>query len=203
MSTDAIAQSARRAQASSGSVRAVLFEARRPNSASVDPIFPGANGVIRDIRGHRALILSAHCVSRRGRGDPCYSAGMLGVRTLAGIGLVALAAACGGTSPQPAQQAPAAARPATPSAQPPAVPPPIAQAPAPASVPPIPFEGAARPPEIIRAVYTFAADHPEVLSKVPCFCGCQRMGHRDNDDCFVGARNQAGQVTVWEPHGAT
>ena len=83
--------------------------------------------------------------------------------------------------------------------------PPVAAAPAmtPSGVPPIPFEGAARPAEIVRAVYTFAADHPEILSRVPCFCGCQRMGHRDNDDCFVSSRNQAGLVAAWEPHGAT
>jgi hypothetical protein len=55
--------------------------------------------------------------------------------------------------------------------------------------------------EIVRAVYTFAADHPEVLSKVPCFCGCESRGHRHNDDCFVTARDASGRVTAWEPHG--
>src|SRR4051812_22452377 len=44
-----------------------------------------------------------------------------------------------------------------------------------------------RAPEVIRAAYQFAADHPEVLSYVPCFCGCQRNGHRGNEDCFVRA----------------
>jgi len=59
-----------------------------------------------------------------------------------------------------------------------------------------------RPPEVIRAVYTFAARHPEVLHYVPCFCGCQNSGHNDNDDCFIKSRDASGRPT-WEPHGMT
>jgi hypothetical protein len=55
--------------------------------------------------------------------------------------------------------------------------------------------------EIVRTVYTFAAKHPEVLSKVPCFCGCENRGHRHNDDCFVASRDARGVPTAWEPHG--
>jgi Protein of unknown function with PCYCGC motif len=71
------------------------------------------------------------------------------------------------------------------------------------NLPPIPFQAYAppRPPEVVRAVYKFAAEHPEILSYVPCFCGCEREGHRGNDDCFVKARNAQGDVTEWEPHG--
>ena len=41
-----------------------------------------------------------------------------------------------------------------------------------------------------------AAKHPEVLSKVPCFCGCENRGHRHNDDCFVAARDARGRDGV-------
>src|SRR5262245_24519708 len=41
-----------------------------------------------------------------------------------------------------------------------------------------------RPAETARMAYEFAARHPEVLKYVPCFCGCERGGHRGNDDCF-------------------
>ena len=57
-----------------------------------------------------------------------------------------------------------------------------------------------RPMEVIRAVYAFAANHPEVLSRVPCFCGCENFGHGDNHDCFVADRDAEGRVT-WESHG--
>jgi len=71
------------------------------------------------------------------------------------------------------------------------------------TLPPLPFQAYAppRPMETVRAVYQFAAEHPEILSYVPCFCGCERGGHRGNDDCFVKARNAQGDVTEWEPHG--
>jgi hypothetical protein len=59
----------------------------------------------------------------------------------------------------------------------------------------------ARPPEVVKAAYKFAAEHPEVLSYVPCFCGCERMGHRGNEDCFVKARDVNGDVVAWEDHG--
>lgn len=73
------------------------------------------------------------------------------------------------------------------------------------SLPPLPFDSGppARPVEVVRAVYKFAAEHPEVLGYVPCYCGCEREGHRGNDDCFVAARNTAGDVTEWDPHGVT
>jgi len=73
------------------------------------------------------------------------------------------------------------------------------------NLPPLPFDPAppARPAEVVRAAYRFAAEHPEVLSYVPCYCGCERSGHRGNEDCFVTARNAKGDVTEWEPHGMT
>ena len=72
-----------------------------------------------------------------------------------------------------------------------------------AHLPPIPFQAYAppRPPEVVRAAYLFAAEHPEILSYVPCFCGCERGGHKGNEDCFVARRDAAGDVVEWEPHG--
>jgi hypothetical protein len=72
-----------------------------------------------------------------------------------------------------------------------------------ANLPPLPTQPYAppRPPDVVRAAYLFAAEHPEILSYVPCFCGCERGGHRGNEDCFVQARDEKGDVTAWEPHG--
>ena len=71
------------------------------------------------------------------------------------------------------------------------------------NLPPLPLQAypPPRPMETVKAVYKFAAEHPEVLSYVPCFCGCERGGHKGNDDCFVKSRNAQGDVTEWEPHG--
>ncbi len=69
-------------------------------------------------------------------------------------------------------------------------------------IPSVPYPPA-RPLPIVKDVFDFAAQHPEVLSYVPCFCGCERSGHKHNDDCFVASRDGKGNVTGWEMHGYT
>src|SRR4029453_9858687 len=71
-----------------------------------------------------------------------------------------------------------------------------------ASLPPLPTQPYAppRPPDVVRAAYLFAAEHPEILSYVPCFCGCERGGHSGNHDCFVAARDAKGDGTPGDPH---
>ena len=121
---------------------------------------------------------------------------------------------------EPAAKANAAApvtTPPAPSVDPPAASPPVPPIPPPAppptpsasrstadALPPIPIDYGSPPPrplEVVRAVHEFAAAHPEVLSYVPCFCGCERGGHRSNADCFIAARDARGRVTEWDPHG--
>lgn len=72
-----------------------------------------------------------------------------------------------------------------------------------ADLPPIPFRGYTPPrsPEVITAAYRFAAEHPEILSYVPCFCGCENAGHSGNADCFVKSRAVNGDVIEWDEHG--
>jgi Protein of unknown function with PCYCGC motif len=72
-----------------------------------------------------------------------------------------------------------------------------------ANLPPLPTQSFAppRPMNVVRDAYLFAAEHPEILSYVPCFCGCERGGHKGNHDCFVSQRDEKGDVTAWEPHG--
>jgi hypothetical protein len=128
-------------------------------------------------------------------------------------GLLLISAAC--TSQPPPADAPREAAP--PAPQPPAPPAPDpdrTEAPPRASdalasparydgpLPPLPFPGyeAPRPPEMVRAVYEFAARRPDVLQYVPCFCGCERSGHVGNDDCFVKSRDASGRPE-WDVHG--
>jgi hypothetical protein len=69
-------------------------------------------------------------------------------------------------------------------------------------LPPLPTVqfASARPAPITRAAYEFAARHPEVLRHIPCFCGCERNGHGNNEDCFIARRNADGSPE-WSPHG--
>ena len=59
----------------------------------------------------------------------------------------------------------------------------------------------ARPMDVLKDAHMFTADHPEVASYVPCYCGCAGAGHKNNADCFVKGRDPEGRVTEWEPHG--
>ncbi len=71
------------------------------------------------------------------------------------------------------------------------------------TTPPLPSVGFApvRPMDVTRATYDFAAQHPEILSYVPCYCGCGTQGHKANDSCFVARRDAKGNVLEWDTHG--
>jgi len=58
-----------------------------------------------------------------------------------------------------------------------------------------------RPREVIESTYKYAAEHPEVLRYIPCFCGCDKTGHKSSEDCFVKSRAKNGNVTEWNEHG--
>jgi hypothetical protein len=106
--------------------------------------------------------------------------------------LTAVAACSRQPAPQPQQADAPAAVPARGVAEPPTA--------GYLPLPQVPFPPA-RPMDVVETVFHFAADHPEVLSRIPCFCGCESRGHKHNDDCFVAARDERGRVTAWEPHG--
>ena len=147
---------------------------------------------------------------------PSHATGGKTPLLIAAVAVVGLAIAAfafmGSDRAQPDPPARAATTPASAPAAPPAAVPeaPPAQAPAVAltphsqkNYPPLQFPGYAlsRSPEVITAAYKFAAEHPEILTYVPCFCGCERNGHRGNEDCFVASRAPNGDVQAWEEHG--
>jgi hypothetical protein len=126
---------------------------------------------------------------------------------LLGITALALAASVAVTA-QPTQQA-SAVRPAvkapaataqTSNPKPPAA---SARQVTRKTAPPLPNVGFApvRPMDIVRATYDFAAQHPEILSYVPCYCGCGSQGHKHNESCFVARRDARGNVLEWDTHG--
>ena len=113
-------------------------------------------------------------------------------RVLLATALSALAiGGCGGSAPASGTPAAATTRPA------------VQERPGYDGVlPPLPVVqfASARPAPVIRAAYEFAARHPDVLRHIPCFCGCERNGHANNEDCFVAKRN-ADRSPEWSPHG--
>ena len=52
----------------------------------------------------------------------------------------------------------------------------------------------------IEAAYRYALQHRDLLAQVPCTCGCDAIGHRNNADCYIKAVH--GDRVVWDPHAA-
>ena len=54
-------------------------------------------------------------------------------------------------------------------------------------------------PQDLHGAYAYAAQHPEVLQHIPCYCGCVRDGHRGNLNCFVTGFRADG-APIWTDH---
>jgi len=50
-------------------------------------------------------------------------------------------------------------------------------------------------PTVVREAYIFAAAHPEVLTQIPCYCGCGAIGHTSNYACYVSDVDADGPIT--------
>ncbi|RDU37654.1 hypothetical protein DRW41_07375 [Neobacillus piezotolerans] len=53
----------------------------------------------------------------------------------------------------------------------------------------------------VQETYLLAAQYPEVLESVPCYCGCAADGHENNLHCFIAGMDGDMAVTEWDPHG--
>jgi hypothetical protein len=51
-------------------------------------------------------------------------------------------------------------------------------------------------PPVVQEAYQFAIANPDILSKMPCYCGCGNMGHMDNLDCFVQDMKADGSLVL-------
>lgn len=49
-------------------------------------------------------------------------------------------------------------------------------------------------PTTVQQAYQFAVANPEVLKEIPCYCGCDDIGHRSNYDCYVSGVASNGKV---------
>ena len=57
-------------------------------------------------------------------------------------------------------------------------------------------------PALVRETYQFALERPDVLTYMPCYCGCGSHGDKNNLDCFIDQRKPTGEV-VFDPHAST
>lgn len=53
-------------------------------------------------------------------------------------------------------------------------------------------------PIVVQESYQFAVANPEILSQLPCYCGCGPMGHTSNYSCYV--KEQMGDQITFDDH---
>lgn len=53
----------------------------------------------------------------------------------------------------------------------------------------------------VAEAYRYALERPDVIQWMPCYCGCEGMGHRSNLDCFLLSR-MAGGAVAFEEHAS-
>ena len=51
-------------------------------------------------------------------------------------------------------------------------------------------------PQVVQEAYRFAIANPKILNRIPCYCGCGRMGHKSNLECFVKNFNDDGSIEL-------
>ena len=54
-------------------------------------------------------------------------------------------------------------------------------------------------PPVVQEAYRIAIANPELLTKFPCYCGCGKMGHMNNLECFIKDSNADGSI-VFDYH---
>ena len=47
-------------------------------------------------------------------------------------------------------------------------------------------------PVTVKQAYQFAVANPEILSQLPCYCGCGGMGHTSNYSCYIAGEGETG-----------
>jgi hypothetical protein len=50
-------------------------------------------------------------------------------------------------------------------------------------------------PVTVQQAYQFAAANPDVMTQIPCYCGCGSMGHTSNYSCYVSSDSTDGSIT--------
>ena len=54
-------------------------------------------------------------------------------------------------------------------------------------------------PVSVQQAYQFNVANPDVMTHIPCYCGCGSMGHTSNYDCYVADVAADGAIT-YDPH---
>ena len=54
----------------------------------------------------------------------------------------------------------------------------------------------------VQQAYQFGAANPDILGDIPCYCGCESIGHESNYDCYVADVESSGMI-IYDTHAVT
>ncbi len=49
-------------------------------------------------------------------------------------------------------------------------------------------------PVTVQQAYQINVANPDIMTHIPCYCGCGAMGHKSNYDCYVDGKNEDGTI---------
>lgn len=49
-------------------------------------------------------------------------------------------------------------------------------------------------PVTVQEAYRYAVANPDILTHIPCYCGCGPMGHSSNYSCYVAGQDDNGEM---------
>ena len=49
-------------------------------------------------------------------------------------------------------------------------------------------------PAVVQQAYQFNVANPDVMTQIPCYCGCGSMGHTSNYSCYVSGVGTDGAI---------
>lgn len=55
-------------------------------------------------------------------------------------------------------------------------------------------------PVTVQQAYQFAYANEDVLTQLPCYCGCGSIGHTSNYACYVAEQNPDGSIAQFDNH---
>jgi len=55
-------------------------------------------------------------------------------------------------------------------------------------------------PVTVQQAYQFNVANPDVMTQLPCYCGCGSMGHTSNYACYVSEVDADGKIS-YDTHG--
>jgi hypothetical protein len=50
-------------------------------------------------------------------------------------------------------------------------------------------------PATVRQAYQFAAEHQDIVKRIPCYCGCGAMGHTSSYSCYISSVGEDLKIT--------